>query len=98
MEDSHIQLKPSGAIILTGNDAHELYRAMQIRSAIGLYMKTGMIPTRGVTITKLLRAAKQYTGKIYGRTPAAYAVAINDLTVWIDNMRTAIPTTDERNQ
>lgn len=98
MNDSHRHISKDGTVTMTGPDAMHFYRAVQLRSAISLYMKTGMIPTRGVTITKMLRAAKEYTGKIYGRSLPAYAIAIADLDVWIANMQTALPTTDEREE
>lgn len=94
--DSHRHISKDGAVTLTGPDSMQFFRAIQLRAAISLYMKTGMIPTRGVTITKMLRAAKEFTGKVYGNNLPGYATAMADLQVWIDTMQTALPTTDER--
>lgn len=55
-----------------------LYRAMVTRKAIGLYLKCGLIPTRGMTITKLTAIATEYTGKRYKRGQGA--LAYDDLT------------------
>jgi hypothetical protein len=52
-------------------------------------MKTGMIPTRGVTISKMLKMAEQYTGRKYKKSEAAYAV--EDLHNWVTCMVSALP-------
>jgi hypothetical protein len=60
-----------------------------IKVSIKLWMKTGMMPTRGVTITKLLKMAEQYTGRKYKKSEAAYAV--EDLHNWVTTMVSALP-------
>jgi hypothetical protein len=72
-----------------GPDAVALFRAMAIRSAIGLYLKTGMKVNRAYTPTNMARAAGQITGKTYSRGKLALAGA--DLTVWIETMQSALP-------
>lgn len=72
-----------------GRDATELYRVNMIKTCIKMYMKTKIIPTRGVTITKLLKMATTYTGRKYKRSEAAYAV--EDLHNWVLTMVSALP-------
>lgn len=91
-EDSYIHVGKGGTSIV-GPDATNLYRAIVLRSSIKLYAATGMIPTRGVTITKMLAMAGQYTGKKYKR--GQYAEAQADLNVWIETMKSALPITRE---
>ena len=56
-----------------------------------------MLPTRGVTITKMLQFASTYTGKDYGRGNVTKAqAAAADMTVWIETMRSALPVVDMR--
>jgi hypothetical protein len=74
-----------------GSDATQLFRVRMIKSAIELHKKTGLIPTRGVTITKLFKAAGQYTGQTYKR--GEHDRAASDLGVWIATMMSALPTT-----
>jgi hypothetical protein len=90
--DSYIHVGKSGTTIV-GHDATMLYRAIVLRSSIKLYAATGMIPTRGVTITKMLAMASEYTGKRYKR--GQYAEAQADLNVWIETMKSAMPVTTE---
>lgn len=96
MNDSYIQHHTSGGTTLAGPDAVNLYRAMVLRSSIRLYEKTGMIPTRGLTITKMFMMAKQYTGKMYKR--GQYALVLSDLQTWIDTMKAAMPVIDSKGE
>lgn len=83
----------NGGTTFTG-DGIELYRAATLRSALKLYAACGMIPTRGFTITKMLKLATQYTGKPYKRGDAAKAAA--DMKDWVDAAKAAMPVIDER--
>jgi hypothetical protein len=65
-----------------GTDGTNTYRAIATKSAIKMHKACGMIPTRGVTITKLFKIASSYTGKTYKRGQHDQAIA--DLQVWID--------------
>lgn len=85
---SHIETS-SGATSFIGPDAIALYATMQLRSAITLYANCGLIPTRGVTITKMLARASQITGKKYKRGHAL--VAANDLKTFCDVLAAALP-------
>ena len=90
-EDSYIRYSKSRgeATSYVGRDATELFRVNMIKVSIKLYMKTGMIPTRGVTINKMLKMAEQYTGRKYKKSEAAYAV--EDLHNWVTCMVSALP-------
>lgn len=85
---SQIETSASG-IAFVGHDATRLFAVTALRSAISLHQKCGMIPTRGMTITKLFAAAKPYTGQTYKRGEHARAIA--DLTTWIEAMKSALP-------
>lgn len=82
-----------GGTAIVGPDATMLFAAVALRSSINLYMKTGIIPTRGVTITKMLALAKQYTGKVYKAKDKEQAIA--DLDVWIATMKAAMPVVEQ---
>ena len=95
MQDSSIHIGKSGAVSYSGPDAVAYFRARSIRSAIQLYVKSGgqIIPTRGMGITKMLQVAGEFTNTKYKRTQAAQA--IDDLTIWIATMQSALPITSD---
>jgi hypothetical protein len=95
MSDSSITLHKDGGSTHAGMDAVRRVRAIATRSAIAGHRKFGMIPTRGVTITKLLAIATEFTGKPY-KGAGKHERAEADLTVWIDTMTCALPVIDER--
>jgi hypothetical protein len=88
MTDSSITISSSGTTF-AGPDATHLFRAKMLASALGLYAKCGIIPTRGVTITKMLAMASTYSGKKYKRGDAAKAQA--DVAEWANTMLAALP-------
>lgn len=94
MTNSKVTITKGGAVCFSGPDAMAFYRAVQLRAAIRLHAKTGLIPTRGFGPGKMLAAAGAITGKAYRRGQSGQAVA--DLDTWIDTMRAALPFTDER--
>lgn len=96
MQDSYRHIHKDGSVSLSGPDAIAFYRTIQLRNAIGLYAKTGLVPTRSMTIKKMLAAATAITQKKYTHNPRGYALAMIDLDAWISTMKTALPTTDER--
>ena len=91
MSDSFIRYSRGRgeATSYVGPDSTQLYRVNMIKVSIKLWIKTGMMPTRGVTITKLLKMAEQYTGRKYKKSEAAYAV--EDLHNWVSCMVSALP-------
>lgn len=97
MTDSEITYNKDGQpVTFSGPDAVNYYAAASLWSAIRLYLKTGMIPTRGYTLTRMNEAAGRYTGKTYkGRKGAEQAV--EDLHNWVQAMKLALPSkTEER--
>lgn len=87
---SELHVNKDGKIsAYVGHDATQLFRVKMLKASIGLHQKTGMIPTRGVTITKMFAMAGQYTGQKYKRGEHARAMA--DLSVWIETMLSALP-------
>ena len=94
MSDSYIHTFPGGTAFV-GEDAISLYSAITLRSAIKLYLKTGIMMTRGATITSLLRRTGSFTGKTYRRGHGEAAMA--DLTAWINAMQSALPVTADPN-
>lgn len=91
MDNSHIVYSKSRkeATSYIGPDATQLYRVNMIKVSIKLWLKTGMMPTRGVGIKKMLKMAEQYTGRKYKTSEAAYAV--EDLHNWVTTMISALP-------
>ena len=86
--ESHITVSTGGTMFV-GPDAVALFRAAALASSLGLYAKCGMIPTRGVTITRMLAMATDITKKKYKRGEAAKAQA--DIKIWCDAMKAALP-------
>lgn len=91
MSDSYIEYsKGRGeATSYVGSDATHLYRVNMLKSCIKLWIKTGVVPTRGTGIRKMLTIAEVYTGRKYKTSEAAYAV--EDLHNWVTCMVSAIP-------
>lgn len=88
MSQSRI-VRSAGATTFEGPDAIALVQAITLRGAIQLYLRTGLIPTRGVTITKMLALATSITKKPYRRGQGEQAIA--DLKAWSDALRCALP-------
>ena len=91
MEDSKIIYSRSRgeATSYIGRDATQLFRVNMLKSSIKLWMKTGVMPTRGIGIQKMLKMAEMYTGRKYKKSEAAYAV--EDLHNWVTVMVSALP-------
>jgi hypothetical protein len=89
---SHVDVHPGGTSFV-GPDAVNLYRAIVLASSLSLYAKTGMIPTRGVTGTVMLKIAAEYTGKTYKR--GQHALAAEDVKVWVNTRKLAMPVTHD---
>jgi hypothetical protein len=89
---SEIQHHGDGGFSISGRDGMHFYRALHVRMALSMWIKTGLRPTRGVGPTQLLALAAEYTGKTYKR--GQHQQALDDLQVWIDTMKAALPHTD----
>jgi hypothetical protein len=89
-EDSYIVLdaarKPTTYV---GDDAVQYARVRILRAAIKLYRNSGIIPTRGMTITRMLNSVTALTRKSYKRGQCDRA--IEDLDIWLNNMASALP-------
>lgn len=98
-DESYIEHSKSGATIIAGPDAITLYRATLLKVGIKLYKDTdgGVIPTRGLTITRMLQAATKITNKQYKRGLKGCDAAIADLQTWCDAMKAALPHIDKTN-
>lgn len=94
-KESYVAVNQDGRpTAFVGPDAVNLFRAKTLASALRMYAKTGMLPTRGVSPTKMLQLARQYTGKEYRR--GQHMLAANDIQVWIDTMTAALPVVEEK--
>lgn len=93
MTDNSAITLSNGGTIFTG-DAINLFQAVTLKGALKLYAKCGMIPTRGMTITKMLKLASSITDKTYKRGDAMQAH--DDLVIWIDAARASMPIIDNR--
>jgi len=62
-EESYVSQGKHGVTSFVGPDATELFRVITLRASIKMHRDCGMIPTRGVTITKMFAMCERYTGK-----------------------------------
>jgi hypothetical protein len=61
----------------------EMYRMTVIRSALKLYIKTGMKANSMYTPTNMVQQVTQKTGKQYKRGKNGMTEAFNDLEAWL---------------
>ena len=66
----------------------EMYRMTVIRSALKLYIKTGMKVNRMYTPGNMVQQVSQKTGKVYKRGKAGMTEALQDLETWLIDNRT----------
>lgn len=91
-DDSNIHYRKDGnPVCFSGKDGVDYYAGTLLWSHIKLYKATGMIPTRGFGITKMLDRASYFTGQKYKRKDIDKA--IEDLRIWSVTMKAALPTT-----
>lgn len=90
-DQSYLTMRDGKITGYIGPDAANLFRAITLKFGLDLYVATkgAVIPTRGLTITRMLKMATEYSGKEYKRGGAP--LAIDDLEKWIDAMRAALP-------
>jgi uncharacterized metal-binding protein len=94
MSDSVITFSSGGSVSFVGEDATNLYRVTLLKTGLNLYKKSGIILTRGLTITRMMQMASDVTKKKYKRTQID--MAIQDLQEWCEAMKCAMPIVDER--
>ena len=88
-ETSEVIVHKDGGTTFSGPDAVNLYRAIALKTALNMYARHGMQANRQLTPTVMLVEAGKYTGKVYKR--GMYAVAVEDMQVWVDTMKLALP-------
>ncbi len=93
-KDDNVIVISDHATSFVGHDSVKLYQACVLESSLRLYAKTGMIPTRGMTITKLLALATSFTGKAYKRGEHLKAAA--DVATWHQTMLAGLLVEDRR--
>jgi hypothetical protein len=87
--DSYIEARNGQCVSFVGGDATNYVRATILSTSLRLYAQSGIIPTRGVTATKMLKMATGYTGKTYKR--GQYEQAATDVFKWASEMKAALP-------
>lgn len=87
--ESYVGVSKGVATSFVGPDAVNLLRAIHLKVALNAYAKNKLLMTRAATPTAMLKWATEYTGKTYKR--GAYAQAAEDVGVWIETMRAALP-------
>ena len=85
----------TGGIAFVGKDATMLFAATALRAAVKLYLKTGLIPYRGMTATRMLQAVTQYTKQEY-KGNGKWDRALADLHNWVETMKAGMPVVDHR--
>ena len=93
MSDNSAVTFSNGSTTFTG-DGITLYRAMTLKSGISLHRKCGMIPTRGMSITRMFGIASEITGKKNKR--GQHEAAEADLSAYIEALKAALPVIDKR--
>jgi hypothetical protein len=79
-----------GGTSFVGADATLLFKAIVLRSGLGLLEK-GIRPNTGWKLSGVLAATGRITGKTYTRSRKSIPQARADLTKWIDAMNAAMP-------
>ena len=69
-----IETYGNGGAVITGKGI-DTYRYLLLAKSIELYARCGLIPTRGVTISKMMKMATQITGKKFKSRDYAGAAA-----------------------
>ena len=101
MDDSFVQVNDKGQTTsYVGRDAVKLYGVIALRACLMMYIRTNgrMIPTRGMTITRMLASAAALCGKQYKRGTSGIQQAIDDLTVWIEAAKASMPVVNGKGQ
>jgi len=76
---------------LTTAHSIEMYRMTVIRTALKLYMNTGMKANSMYTPSNMLQAISNKSGKKYKKSKQGYAEAFQDITNWLNTHRTINP-------
>jgi hypothetical protein len=87
--ESYITVQDGRCTGFAGPDAVDYVRATVLASALKLYAKAKICPTRGVGIKAMLLHATAYTGKKYRIKDAQQAA--DDVLLWAREMKAALP-------
>jgi hypothetical protein len=79
--NSYVEVKSGSYTAYIGPDEVKFLRVKALRLSLIGYHKFKMLPTRGVTVTVMLRLAGEVTGKPYTR--AKILDAVFDLEQWL---------------
>ena len=77
------------SIDMTNLATRSVVHQLQLKHALKLYAKTGMLVTRGATPKRLLEMATGHTGRAYKNTPAGRDACVADLQAMIDETKAA---------
>ena len=91
MKDEIVHHK-GGGVTFAGENAVRVVAATALASSLALYAQTGILPTRGVTLTRMLAAARNYLPDTkFPRTRFGAQMAAEALADWSLKMRATIP-------
>ena len=81
MSQNEITFTGNGGASYVGPKGVNVFRLRVLAGAIRLYAKCGVIPTRGVTISKMMKQAEADTGKKFKRGAYIEAAEALDLVM-----------------
>lgn len=81
LKQTTLTATPGGGVAAVGADEVKLYRAIVVRRAIDLYLKTRVQANSMYTPDAMRRVASEYTGKQYPRSRQGLEQAGRDLEV-----------------
>lgn len=80
LDTSGIHTTEHGSVVFEGAAAVDVYRVNLLASSMALTLTTGMLPTRGVTKTRMRDMANGYSGS----TAKNLKAALRDLVLWLE--------------
>lgn len=80
LDPTGLSMSAHGTIHADGPAAVEVLRVMTLASSMALTLQTGLLPTRGVTKTRMRDAANAYSGS----TARSLKPALRDLVLWME--------------
>lgn len=86
---SRIEVGPGGTAFV-GRDAVDLFRVKTLRVAINAHKRSGLIMTRGLTVTRMMQIATEITGKPY-KGATKHDAALADLDAHIAAAEASMP-------
>lgn len=72
---------------VTGAESVNLYRAVLIKNALKLYIKTGMKANRAYTPKNMLAVVKEFTGVSFPNTAKGRQAALDAITAYLEERR-----------